>query len=113
MSDDPPKMPPISEWTHEVTGGVRKIADEQFTMRLNGSLERLEKGQRWTKAILYFLGILISLVATTVAVDHWVGSLATKADTETKINELGNKLDALIIDFKTFEATVKTLKEKK
>lgn len=91
------------EWGHEITGPMRRVVHQELETKLNGSLERLEKGQRWTKAILYFLGLLVTIVGAVVATDHWVNSLATKSELDAKMVVMGAKIDGLVLAFHEME----------
>jgi hypothetical protein len=106
MSDKktPHERPPMpDEWGHEITGPMRRVVHQELETKLNGSLERLEKGQRWTKAILYFLGLLVTIVGAVVATDHWVNSLATKSELDAKMVVMGAKIDGLVLAFHEME----------
>lgn len=117
MSEDTPKRPtgqiPLEPVYEMDTGKVQLIAKQVVDEYGNGALKRLEKGQRWVKVGLFYVGILATAAA---GVWQWNNSLAKKTEQDAlrvQVIEVGSKVDLLFGVIQQLKDEVKKNQERK
>lgn len=100
----------VEDFDSPNTGRVRLVVREEIEHKINGSLERLEKSQRWVKSVLYFGGLFISIVFGAIGVDHWVQSVAKKQELmelQYSVEKFERKVDHLSVDLNEIKEELK------
>lgn len=107
---NPQPQPQPDDFDSPNTGRVRLVVREEIESKINGSLERLEKTQRWIKLALWVGGLITSAVFGVIWVDHWVQSIAKKQELQElqySVEKFNRKVDHIGADLAEIKEELK------